>query len=126
MKTIGVVGTRRRDSSSDFKECERIFLSVYEDGDHIVSGGCPKGGDKFAEIIAKKHQIPIKIYYAQWEKLGKGAGFARNGDIARDADVLVAVVSKDRTGGTEDTIRKAEKMGKNVVLVEESNAAEIS
>jgi len=83
-----------------------FFLSLYEAGDEIVSGGCPNGGDMFAEILAKKYQVPIKIYYAQWKKIGRGAGFARNTDIARDSDILMAVVAEDRTGGTEDTVKK--------------------
>ncbi|HUX60717.1 MAG TPA: hypothetical protein VMV32_05350, partial [Ignavibacteriaceae bacterium] len=106
MKTIGIVGSRRRDSEEDFKACEKIFLSLYEDGDEIVSGGCSKGADAMAERLAKKHQVPIKIHYAQWNKLGKIAGFIRNIDIARDADDLIAVVAEDRKGGTEDTIKK--------------------
>ena len=124
MKVIGIVGTRRRNSQKDFLQCEKKFLDVYEDGDEIVSGGCPQGADRYAEVIAKKHQIPIKIYYAQWNKLGKRAGFARNGDIAQDADVLIAVVSDDRSGGTEDTIKKFGDKGELILLyseVEEMN-----
>ena len=30
---------------------------------------------------------------------------------------MIAVVSPDRTGGTEDTITKAQKLGKRIVLV---------
>jgi hypothetical protein len=30
----------------------------------------------------------------------------RNGDIAADADILIAATAPDRTGGTEDTITK--------------------
>lgn len=117
MKKIGIIGSRRRDTSNDFNKCEEIFLSIYEDGDEIVSGGCYKGGDRFAEIIAKKHCVPIKIYYANWNKYGKGAGFRRNTNIAEDSDVIIAVVAEDRTGGTEDTIKKAVKMNKNIILV---------
>jgi len=106
MKKIGIVGARCRNSKEDFKLCEDIFLSVYEPGDKIVSGGCPSGGDRFAEVLAKKHQVPITIYYAQWDKIGKGAGFARNTTIANNSDILIAVVAPDRKGGTEDTIKK--------------------
>ena len=119
-KKIGIVGSRRRDTEEDYQQCEKTFLETYEDGDELVSGGCHKGGDRFCEIIAKKYQVPIKIYYAQWDKLGKGAGFARNTDIARDSDVIIALVAKDRTGGTEDTIKKAEKMKKRIILLEET------
>jgi hypothetical protein len=118
MKTIGIIGSRRRDSQKDFEQCENKFLEIYEEGDEIVSGGCSRGGDRFAEILAKKHQVPIKIDYAQWDKLGKGAGFARNTDIAKDSDVLIAVVASDRTGGAEDTIKKAIKMNKKIIILE--------
>ena len=40
----------------------------------------------------------------------RGAGFVRNGDIAKDSDVLIACVAPDRTGGTEDTIKKFLKL----------------
>jgi hypothetical protein len=117
MKTIGIVGSRRRDSKEDFDLCEKTFLEIYKDGDHLVSGGCSRGGDRFCEILAKKYQVPIKIHYAQWDKLGKRAGMIRNTDIAKDSDVLIAVVAEDRTGGAEDTIRKATTFGKEIVII---------
>jgi len=118
MKTIGIVGSRRRNSKEDYNLLEKWFLEVYEEGDQLVSGGCSSGGDKFCEIIARKFQVPIKIYYAQWNKLGKGAGFIRNTYIARDADILIALVADDRTGGTEDTIKKAQGMNKKIIILE--------
>lgn len=106
MKTIGIIGTRRRNSGEAFKKIQEKFFEVYEDGDKIVSGGCPKGGDRCAEKIAKEYGIPILIFFPNWKKYGRGAGLVRNGDIATESDVLIACVSKDRTGGTEDTIKK--------------------
>ena len=79
---------------------------MYEDGDWIVSGGCPKGGDRFSEVIAKKYGIPILIFYPNWNKYGRGAGLVRNSDVANNSDILIGCVSKDRTGGSEDTIKK--------------------
>ena len=143
-RTIGIVGTRRRDDIKSFRKCLRRFLSLYKHGDSIVSGGCPKGGDRFAEIIAltitdagglcvnetwllsskeRKEEIelreaPITLHLAEWDKYGKGAGFIRNGLIAEDCDVLIAVVAKDRTGGVEDTIRKAKAIGREVSIVQ--------
>ena len=117
MKTIGIIGSRRRDSIQDYEACVKAFAQVYEPGDRIVSGGCPKGGDRFAELIAEDCGIPIILHKADWNRYGRGAGYQRNGYIARDSDILIAVVSTDRLGGTEDTIRKAEKLGKKVILV---------
>ena len=116
MKKIGIIGSRRRDSKEDYALCEKKFFEIYEKGDEIVSGGCPKGGDSFADFIAEIYNIPITVHKANWD-LGRHAGFLRNGDIARDSDVLICVVHEDRTGGTEDTIAKAEKLGKKIILV---------
>ena len=106
MKKIGIIGTRRRNGSEPYKKVETNFFEIYEDGDWIVSGGCPKGGDRFAEVIAKKYGIPILIFYPNWEKYKRGAGLVRNSDIANNSDTLIGCVSKGRTGGTEDTIKK--------------------
>jgi len=118
LKTIGIVGARARNSAKDFKACFEAFHEVYEKGDRIVSGGCPRGGDLFAESIAKKLGITITIHYPDWDGLGNSAGFARNTLIAEECDILIAVVVKHRKGGTEDTIRKVKKLKKEVVLVE--------
>jgi len=43
MKRIGIVGSRRRNSEEDYRLLEKKFLEIYENGDELVSGGCPKG-----------------------------------------------------------------------------------
>ena len=106
MKTIGIVGSRRRNTPVDFFLVYGAFERIAEIDDRIVSGGCPEGGDSFAERIAKQRQHTITIHYAKWRKMPKTAGFHRNGLIAEDADVLIACVAGDRAGGTEDTIEK--------------------
>lgn len=117
-KVIGIIGSRRRDSVEDYELCLSVLRTIgVSPGDSIVSGGCPQGGDRFAEVIACKYNIPITIHEALWKKHGRGAGLLRNTDIARDADILVAVVAADRKGGTEDTIRKFAKMGKTKLIL---------
>lgn len=113
MKYIGIIGTRRRDTSEAFSKIKSKFFEIYEDGDWIVSGGCKKGGDRFAEKLARENGIPIIIFHADWKKFKNGAGFLRNTDIAEHSDIIIACVSKDRTGGTEDTIKKFQKMKKS-------------
>jgi hypothetical protein len=117
-KTIGIVGSRRRDSRADHRACVKAFNKLYKPGDRIVSGGCPKGGDRFAELIAKRRGLTITIHYPDWDgPAKKGAGFVRNTKIAEECDILIALPADDRTGGTEDTIRKAAKLKKKIVLV---------
>ena len=115
MKTIGIVGSRRRNTHEDFDKCITALDKIYEYGDRIVSGGCLEGGDKFAEQIAKALGLTITIHYPNWKKFGKFAGFERNTKIAKDCDVLIALVAEDRTGGTEDTVKKVLKMNKEVI-----------
>jgi hypothetical protein len=40
--------------------------------------------------------------------------YARNHRIVEDSDLIIAFVAPDRSGGTEDTIRRAERTGKPV------------
>jgi hypothetical protein len=105
-KVIGIVGSRRRFNQNDFNKVKDKFFSIYKQGDIIVSGGCPTGGDKFAEDIADDYNIPIMIFRAKWKQYGRIAGFIRNTDVAKESWELIACVANDRTGGTEDTIEK--------------------
>lgn len=115
---IGIVGTRRRDSYEDYLKTEQIFFKIYKAGDLIISGGCPQGGDRFAEVIAKKFGIPILIFYPDWYRIGKQAGFKRNSKIAEySSKALIASVAPDRKGGTEDTIYKYLKLYSNLIII---------
>ncbi len=122
MRKIGIIGSRRRDSFLDYDLIYKKFFEIYKEGDLIISGGCPKGGDRFAEKIAKKHGIPILIFYPNWDKYRKAAGFKRNTHIAENSDILIACVVNERTGGTEDTIKKFLKIkdSNNLILLKEN------
>jgi len=129
LKKIGIVGSRRRNSKSDFELLKKVFYSIYEDGDIIVSGHCPKGADAMAEIFAKELNLTedngkLILHRPDWDSHGKAAGFVRNTFIAEDSDVIIAVVSPDRAGGTEDTVKKAIKLGKQILLVDQTSTEE--
>lgn len=114
---IGIIDCRARDTEHDLMLVEHAYMPLALECDGFVSGGCPKGGDRFAEVLAKRWNVPIKIYPAEWNKYGKSAGYKRNIFIAQDADVLIACVAPDRKGGTEDTIRKYKELGKNRLIL---------
>lgn len=120
MKKIIIIGSRRRDTDKDFEIVYNAFQIVYNKGDIIVSGGCPKGGDRFAEIIARRLNLTEKngklIIHRPIAPL-KGSPrwkwaqvmYDRNTVVALETErdsVVIACVSEDRKGGTEDTIRK--------------------
>jgi hypothetical protein len=100
-KTIGIIGSRKRDSLIDYREVRSAFNEIYQAGDIICSGLCPKGADRFAVIIADELELsdnerlwfPPKwddinipnalIKYNKWGKpYNARAGFDRNTDIA--------------------------------------------
>lgn len=114
MKKIGIIGTRKRNVRTDFIEVQEAFFEIYEEGDWIVSGHCPKGGDAFAEKIAYDWGIPILLFPPK-KKIRKEF-FARNTSIAETSDIIIAClinphesiydIYKRKSGGSEDTIRK--------------------
>lgn len=116
-KVIGIIGTRKRDTPSIQRLIEDVFWVLYNEGDLICSGGCKKGGDKFAEAIAKANGIPILLYYPNYKKYHYAvAPKERNTSIAYVSDILIACVMHPehgidevlnrKNGGTEDTLRK--------------------
>ena len=128
MKKIAIIGTRSRNTSVPYKEVEKKFWEIYERGDWIISGGCSKGGDRFAEMIAKKEGIPILIFYPDNKRYHyKAAPMIRNTDVALNSDVVIACVRKpedgvesvlNRTkGGTEDTLKKFFKRTQDESLI---------
>jgi len=114
MKKIGIIGTRKRNIITDFYCVHKKFFDIYEKGDWIVSGHCPKGGDAFAEKISYDYGIPILLFPP--EKKRREFFFARNTLIAEHSDILLAClvnphesheeIYKRKSGGSEDTIRK--------------------
>lgn len=115
---VGIVGSRRRDGFDDYAVISDALVKLVARHDTpivIVSGGCRQGGDRFAKILSDKFRmeitehLPDKNSFRQLPQPWRATrqNYERNTLIARDArDYLIACVSLDRTGGTEDTIKK--------------------
>ena len=120
MNTIGIIGTKRKNSTEHFIKVEEILKEIISDQDRICSGLCSRSADRFAVRLAEKYGNRCPLWFpAEWKKYGRIAGFKRNTDIAINSDILIALVADDRTGGTEDTIKKFIKFhGKeNLIIV---------
>lgn len=129
---IGIVGSRRRNTLRDrrivFDIVERLAPSLFPGQPvTIVSGGC-KGPDSFAAEAARFYKLDTKIFPVptdppiQDRNDFRERAYARNTLIAEASEDLYALVAPDRKGGTEDTIRKAHALRKNVFLVDEEGA----
>lgn len=138
---IGIVGSRLKNEPQHKGNVKRVLLALMVQillsnkkayKFELVSGGCRRGADRFAEELSEELNIPIKIHYPDKSKLDKqmaiefprGAyaeiNYARNKLIAQDSDYLIAYVADDRKGGTENTIKHFKEFGKekNLILVE--------
>ena len=106
---VAIVGSRDFDDYSQLHYViDRIRLMYSVDG--FVSGGA-KGADSFAKIYADSCKIPIRVIKPDWKKHGRSAGFIRNGEIIKAADMVLAFWD-GRSRGTKDSIDKALKAKK--------------
>lgn len=98
--TYSIIETAVRESGFDITE--------------VLSGGA-RGVDLLGEEYAREHGIKINRKVPDWSK-GKGAGYARNAEMVRGADALIAVwdgVSR----GTVHTINCAKEKGIPIYIV---------
>lgn len=115
---LAVVGSREYQDRVVVYYFLEEYLKVFGDELVIVSGGCPRGPDHFAEDFAHLHKIPTKIFQANWDEHGKAAGFIRNSTIVDNCDEVIAFWDR-KSNGTKDTINKARKQNKEVIIVDD-------
>jgi predicted Rossmann fold nucleotide-binding protein DprA/Smf involved in DNA uptake len=116
-KRVAVVGSRK---FSNWEQLNRTLNELMVEDDEIVSGGAI-GADSMAQRWAKENGFLIHIYYPNWERNGKGAGFIRNRKIAENSDIVLAFYAKDafQAGGTLNTANYARQFGKDLREYEE-------
>lgn len=129
---VGVVGSRRRNSDKDHSLIYSYGYSLIRKAKKanaeliFVSGGCKEGADSFIKSFCENHKIQLIEHLPKLEGLqghNKNywmiveAYYARNKLIAEDSNFIIAMVAADRTGGTENTIKYAEELGKDVILI---------
>ena len=114
---VAIVGSRKRtdrDSVSAFVESLPVEAVV-------VSGGC-EGPDKFAADAARKRGLTVVEHLPDLTGCSQRFEFTkrfyeRNQRVVDDSERVAAFVAPDRKGGTEDTIKRAAKAGKPVVIL---------
>lgn len=117
VKSIAFVGSREFKNRDLFN---KVFAKYAEEKPHIVSGGA-KGPDDWAIKEADKHNLDWHIFYADWNKYGKSAGYKRNILVVQESDLVVAFWD-GKSKGTKHTIDIAKEQNKPIDLyVEELN-----
>ncbi len=114
---IGIVGSRYFDDYHAF--CD-IVTPLLPDGGgfRIVSGGAT-GVDEMAEMLARDINAPFVEYHQAREPEPSFTRrcHARNQRIVDASDWLIALPGPD-SRGTYDTIMRAQKAGKRVIVVQ--------
>lgn len=108
MKTI-IAGSR------GIEDYDLIASAVEASGFDVteVVSGCARGVDSLAIRYAKEKGIPAKLFPADWNTHGRGAGFIRNTAMADYADALIAVWD-GKSRGTSHMVYTATKKGLKV------------
>ena len=100
--------------SRTVRDYRDVLKAIAESGFEIsqVVCGMAQGADLMGRFWAKNQRPPIEVaeFPADWKRLGKQAGFARNYEMARNADALIAVWD-GYSRGTEHMISVARKLG---------------
>ena len=113
---LGIVGYRKFTDYKKFSKIVDEYIAEIGIPVLIVSGGA-KGVDTMAEVYAKEHKIPTRIFLPDWDKYKKGAGLIRNTEIVKESTHVIAFPSK-KSIGTIDSINKAVKYNKFLKVVE--------
>lgn len=113
---IAVVGSRSVKNPNivfDYLDTKKDKISM------IISGGC-NGPDSYSYEWCKLRGFPILIYFPKWRDdkgiYYKGAGFLRNIQIVKDADIVISFydgISK----GTAHSMELAKKYDKKLIVV---------
>lgn len=109
---IAIIGSR---SFNDYQFLCQTLEKVKSKITLIVSGGA-RGADSLGERFAKDNNIPTKIFLADWDRLGKKAGFIRNKDIILNSDVVIAFWD-GVSSGTKHSISLAEQNNKPTKII---------
>lgn len=90
-------------------------LELSPDKVEIVEGGA-RGADRLAQYFTSDFNIQHKLFKADWDNLGKGAGHIRNREMAKYSDFGIGFWD-GKSKGTQNMIQTMEKLGKKVYVI---------
>lgn len=114
MINLAIIGSRNFTDKTFFNNKISEWIAKYGKPNRIISGGA-KGADSLAADYAKARHIELIIYFPDWLQYGKSAGPIRNTLIINHCTHVLAFPSKNGVG-TQDSLQKAEKLGKNITV----------
>ena len=116
MKKLLVSGSRTiTDKHKVFQALDEM-MSVMLNGEDItnIEGGA-KGVDTLARLYAIERKIPYEEHPADWDKNGRAAGYIRNVEMVKEADVAL-ILWDGKSKGTAHAMKICEKKGVKYLL----------
>ena len=98
-----------------FAKLDRLLKNRCRE-DCVIVSGLAKGPDSIAIEWAKARGFDWLEFPADWDASPRGAGYIRNGEMAKIGTHLIALWDF-RSKGTEDMIKRATKKDMHVVIV---------
>lgn len=100
----------------DYVYLKKICDFVIDGAEVEIVSGTAQGADKLGEKYALEKSFRVKRFPAKWHEYGKRAGFFRNIEMAKYADVLIAFWDGE-SRGTKHMIENAKKEGLRTIVV---------
>lgn len=109
-----IAGGRDFDNYEYLKE---VCSDILKDINNIcIVSGKAKGADSLGEQFANEYGYIIDSHPADWNKYGKSAGFIRNEEMAKTANILIAFWD-GKSAGTKNMIKIAQLYNLKVNII---------
>ncbi|KKN66085.1 hypothetical protein LCGC14_0475630 [marine sediment metagenome] len=113
---LAIVGSRDFTDYKRLKSWASILIRGVNPLEVIIISGGARGADSLARKFANLWDFPFEEYAAHWDELGKSAGFARNKEMAEEADIVLAFWD-GKSPGTKHMIDASIKLSKPTIIV---------
>lgn len=104
----------------DYKHLGATLFNILDIGftgkRHTIIQGEAKGADFLSKVFAYEYELKVESFPANWKKYGKAAGGIRNQQMLDEGKPDLVVAFPGGTG-TADMVRRAKKVGVEVIEV---------
>lgn len=97
-------------------KCDAILSEKQRTHSIVVVSGTARGADRLGERYAKEKGYQLRQFPADWDAHGRSAGPIRNGEMAKNADALIAFWN-GHSSGTKNMIETAKRYGLPVRII---------